>query len=52
VIAVALPLCAGGVAAVMLWPGRNSSLGNRFSVDPEGAKYPGMAAIPPDGQQL
>lgn len=50
--AVALLLCAGSVAAVMLLPGRNSPPVYRFSVDQEGATYPGMPAISPDGRSL
>jgi eukaryotic-like serine/threonine-protein kinase len=52
VIAAALLLCAGSVAAVMLLPGRNSAPVYRFSVDQEGAKYPGMPAVSPDGRSL
>jgi Tol biopolymer transport system component len=52
VIGAALLLCAAGVAAVMLLPGRNSAPGYRFSIDQEGAKYPGMPAISPDGRSL
>jgi eukaryotic-like serine/threonine-protein kinase len=52
VVAVALLLCAGSVAAVMLLPGHNAAPIYRFSVDQEGAKYPGMPAISPDGRSL
>jgi serine/threonine-protein kinase len=52
VVAAALLLCAGSVAAVMLLPVRNSAPVYRFSVDQEGAKYPGMPAISPDGRSL
>jgi WD40-like Beta Propeller Repeat len=52
VIASALLLCAGSVAAVMLLPGRNSTPVLRFSVDQEGAKYAGMPAVSPDGRSL
>ena len=52
VTAAALLLCAGGVAAVVLLPGRNSGPLYRFPVDLEGGKFPAMPAISPDGRSL